>query len=96
MNSTNLAESGDTKPLAFIRPIGRGDWYNAIGIRLTEFSNPTVNDVYVLDVYEKQTDGDDVIVESFNISFDPFAQDNAGESIWITYVLQTFWVERTF
>jgi hypothetical protein len=87
---TNLAESGDTKPLAFIRPIGRGDWYNAIGIRLTEFSNPTVSDVYVLDVYEKQSDGDDVIVESFNISFDPLAQDNAGESIWITYVLETF------
>ena len=87
---TNLAESGNTKPLAFLRPIGRGDYYNKIGVRLTEFSNPTVNDVYVLDVYEKQSDDDDVIIESFNISFDPFAKDNAGESIWITYVLETF------
>jgi hypothetical protein len=87
---TELQTSGDTKPLAFLRPIGRGDYYNSIGVRLTDFSNPTVNDVYVLDIYEKQTDDEDVIIESFNISFDPFAQDLAGESIWITYVLETF------
>jgi hypothetical protein len=87
---TNLAQSGQTKPLAFIRPIGRGDYYNAIGIRFTEYSNPTVNDVYVLDIYEKQSDGDDVIIESFNVSFDPFAKDNAGDSIWIVYILETY------
>jgi len=87
---TNLEQSGDTKPLAFLRPIGRGGWYNAIGVRLTEHSNPTLNDVYVLDIYEKQSDGDDVIIESFDISFDPFATDLAGDSIWITYVLETY------
>ena len=87
---TNLEQSGDTKPLAFIRPIGRGDYYNAIGVRLTEYSNPTVNDVYVMDIFEKQSDGEDVIIESFDVSFDPFAQDNSGESIWITHVLETF------
>ena len=87
---TNLAESGDNKPLAFLRPIGRGDYYNAIGVRFTQHSNPTLNDIYVLDIYEKQEDGDDVIVESFDVSFDPLAQDNAGESIWITYILEIF------
>jgi hypothetical protein len=87
---TNLAQSGNTKPLAFLRPIGRGDYYNAIAVRLTEYSNPTVNDVYVLDIYEKQADGDDIIIESFNISFDPLAKDNAGDSIWITYILETY------
>lgn len=87
---TNLVQSGDTKPLAFLRPIGRGDYYNAIGVRLTQHSNPTLNDIYVLDVYEKQADGDDIIIESFDVSFDPYAQDNAGESVWITYVLETF------
>ncbi len=87
---TNLEQSGQVKPLAFLRPIGRGDYYNKIGIRLTEFSNPTLNDVYVLDIYEKQSDDDDIIIESFNISFDPVAKDNAGESIWITYVLNVF------
>lgn len=87
---TNLEEVLVNKPLAFLRPIGRGDWYNAIGVRLTEHSNPTLNDVYVLDVYEKQSDGDDVIIESFDISFDPFAQDLSGDSIWINYVLETY------
>ena len=87
---TNLAQVVDTQPLAFLRPIGRGDYYNAIGVRLTQHSNPTLNDIYVLDIYEKQDDGDDVIVESFDISFDPLAQDNSGESVWITYVLETF------
>ena len=61
---TNLAQAVDTKPLAFLRPIGRGDYYNAIGVRLTQHSNPTLNDIYVLDIYEKQDDGDDVIIES--------------------------------
>jgi len=87
---TNLEVSGDTQPLAFLRPIGRGDYYNAIGVRLTEHSNPTLNDVYVLDIYEKQADGDDVIIESFDISFDPLAKDLSGDSIWISYVLETF------
>jgi hypothetical protein len=87
---TNLAQAADVKPLAFLRPIGRGSWYNSIGVRLTDFSNPTVSDVYVLDIYEKQEDGDDVIIESFNVSFDPFAQDLTGDSIWITYILATY------
>jgi hypothetical protein len=87
---TNLAESGDTKPLCFLYPIGRGDYYNALGIRLTEHSNPTLNGVYVLDIYEKQSDGDDVIIESFDVSFDPTATDTAGDSIFIQYILETF------
>jgi hypothetical protein len=87
---TNLEESGDTKPLCFLYPIGRGDYYNALGIRLTEHSNPTLNGVYVLDIYEKQSDGDDVIIESFDVSFDPTATDTAGDSIFIQYILETF------
>jgi hypothetical protein len=87
---TNLEQVGDVKPLAFLRPIGRGDYYNAIGVRLTEYSNPTVDGIYVLDIYEKQSDGDDIIIESFNVSFDPLAKDNSGDSVWITYILETF------
>ena len=87
---TNLETDGDTKPIAFLYPIGRGDYYNSIGVRFTEFSNPTVSGVYVLDVYEKQSDGDDVIVESFEVSFNPNAVDNAGDSIFITSVLETY------
>jgi len=87
---TNLEQSGDTKPLGFLVPIGRGDWYNNIAVRFTEHSNPTLYGVYVLDIYEKQSDGEDVIIESFDVSFDPFAVDNAGDSIFIGSILETY------
>jgi len=87
---TNLVTAADTKPLGFLIPIGRGDYYNALGVRFTEHSNPTVNGVYVLDIYEKQADGDDVIIESFDVSFDPFATDNGGDSIFIGTILATY------
>lgn len=87
---TNLESSAPTYPIAFLRPIGRGDYYNSIGVRLTEHSNPTLNGIYVLDVYEKQSDDDDVIVESFEISFDANATDSAGDSIFIGSVLETY------
>ena len=47
---TNLATVGDTKPLAFLYPIGRGDYYNGIGVRITEAANPVLRDVYTLDI----------------------------------------------
>jgi len=87
---TNLQQSVDNYPICFLRPIGRGQWYNVIGVRLTEVSNPTLWDTYVLDVYEKQTDGEDVIIESFEVSFDPRARDNAGSSIWIVDILNLY------
>lgn len=88
--TTNLVTSGDTQPLAFLVPIGRGDYYNALGVRFTVHSNPTLDGVYVLDIYEKQSDGDDVIIESFDVSFDPFATDSAGDSIFIVNILATY------
>ena len=87
---TNLQQSGNVYPIAFLRPIGRGQWYNKLGIRITEVSNPTLWDQYVLDVYERQSDGQDVIIESFEISFDPLARDNAGESLWIVDILNLY------
>jgi len=88
--TSNLTQTGDIKPLVFLRPIGRGDYYNGLGIRLTSHSNPTLNGIYVLDIYEKQSDGDDVIIESFDVSFDPFAVDNAGDSIFIVKILELY------
>jgi len=87
---TNLATDGDTKPILFLYPIGRGVYYNSLGVRLTEHSNPTLSGVYVLDIYEKQSDGDDVIIESFDVSLDPNATDNAGDSIFIVSILETY------
>lgn len=87
---TNLQTVGDTKPLAFLYPIGRGDYYNGIGVRLTEAANPTLDGVYTLDIYERQSDGDDVIIESFSVSFDPNAVDTNGDSLFIVSVLETY------
>ena len=87
---TNLAQSGTTYPIAFLRPIGRGQWYNKLGVRITEVSNPTLWDQYIMDIYERQSDGQDVIIESFEISFDPQARDGAGESLWIVDVLELY------
>lgn len=87
---TNLQQSGTTYPICFLRPIGRGQWYNKLGIRLTEVSNPTLWDEYVLDIYEKQSDGQDVIIESFQVSFNPTARDNSGDSLWIVDILNLY------
>jgi len=70
---------GSTEPIGILYPIGRGAFYNQIGVRLTVHSNPTLNGIYVLDIYEKQSDGEDVIIESFEVSFDPNARDNSGD-----------------
>ena len=87
---SELALAGETKPLAFLVPIGRGEYYNSLGVRLTKHTNPTIDGIYVLDVYERQSDGGDVIIESFDVSFDPSATDLAGESIFIVSILETY------
>jgi len=87
---TNLEQSGDTYPLGFLYPIGRGQYYNQLGVRFTEVANPMVSDVYVMDIYEKQSDGDDQIIESFEVSFNPKATDGSGSSIFITEVLRLY------
>jgi len=87
---TGLAQAGDTYPLCILYPIGRGEYYNAVSVRLTAHANPMLNGIYVLDIYEKQEDGSEVIVESFELSFDPNAKDNTGDSIWIQYILNNY------
>ncbi len=87
---TNLQSSAPTYPLGFLYPIGRGQYYNKLAVRITEVANPIISDVYVIDVYEKQSDGDDQIVESFEISFDPRAMDDAGSSIYVGEVLDLY------
>ncbi len=87
---TNLEQSGDIQPLCMLYPIGRGEYYNNISVRFIEQANPLIQDVYVMDIYEKQLDGDDVIIESFEISFNEDAKDGSGESLFITDVLATY------
>jgi len=87
---TNLEDVGNKYPICFLYPIGRGEHYNSISVRFTEHSNPMINGIYVMDIYELQSDGDEVIVESFEVSFDPKAIDSSGDSIWIKYILETY------
>ena len=87
---TALASSGDTSPICVLYPIGRGEYYNSLSVRFTEHSNTMLVGVFVLDIYEKQTDGSEVIVESFEVSFDPIAKDDTGDSIWIQYILNNY------
>jgi len=87
---TQLAPTGTTFPLCVLYPIGRGEYYNALSIRLIAHANPILDGIYVLDVYEKQSDGSEVIIESFEISFDPNVKDSTGDSIWIQYILNNY------
>lgn len=89
--ATNMAtQSGDVYRLCMLYPIGRGEYYNGLGVRFTQHTNPLLSGVYVMDIYERQSDGDDVIIESFEISFDPTARDTAGASTYIEDVLETY------
>ncbi len=87
---SNMETTGDYHPICMFYPIGRGLDYNNVSVRITQHSNPLAYGVYILDIYEKQTDGDEVIVESFEISFDPRAVDNSGDSIFVVDILETY------
>ncbi len=88
---TALATSSPTSfPLCILRPIGRGQYYNNIAVRFSDIANPMISDVYIMDIYEVQSDKSEAIIESFQVSFDPTATDSSGESIWIVNVLQMY------
>ena len=87
---TELETVGTTFPICMLYPVGRGEYYNQLAVRFTEYSNPMISGVYVMDIYELQSDGSEVIIESFQVSFDPVATDTSGDSIWISYILATY------
>lgn len=88
--NTNLVADGNRTPICFLYPIGRGEYYNGLGVRFVSHSNPLRLGVYVMDIYERQTDGNDVIIESFEVSFNAKATDDAGDSIFIVDILETY------
>jgi len=87
---TALEAGATTFPLCVLRPIGRGEYYNNLSVRLVQAANPMLSGVYILDIYETQADGSEVIVESFEVSFDPRAVDSTGDSVWIQNVLASY------
>lgn len=76
--------------LCYFRGLGRGDFYNNYAIRLTRMVNNELFGVYTLDIYETQADGDDIIIESFTISWDPDKVDESGESMYIEDVVNKY------
>jgi len=79
--------------LAYFRPIGRGDYYDNLGIRILKNVNPYKPGIYSLEIYETQMDGSDVIIETFEVSFDPKLLDSSGESTYIEDVVNKFSIQ---
>lgn len=89
--TTAMQVFGNNTPLVIFYPIGRGVYYNNIGIEITEDETHTGEGVYNLDIYETQSDGSYTLIESFKISFDNAAiSTNPGESIYVEHVLETY------
>jgi len=76
--------------LMYFRGLGRGGSYNDFAIQLTRHVNSELFGIYVLDIYETRADGSDVIIESFNVSFDPDVIDQGGDSLFIEDVVNKF------
>jgi len=87
--------------LAFY-PVGRGDAYDDYAISIARSANTFANSsvdgqpatpteaIYVVDIWLTQSDGDDVIVESYDVSFDEEAVDDVGDSLYIEDVINRF------
>jgi hypothetical protein len=90
LDTNVITAAGFLTPICYFIPKGRGDAYEDLGIRITEHANDQVEDVYILDVYETQFDGDDSIIETFEVSFDDTMLDESGESIFIEDVLEKY------
>lgn len=75
--------------IAYVRAIGRGDYYNKYSIKITSDANPQNFGTYKFQIYELQ-DGIDVLCESYNVSFDPEALDGDGESMYFADVINRF------
>jgi len=89
--TTAMQTWGNNTPLVIFYPIGRGSYYNNLGIEITEDVKRPGEGVYHLDIYETQSNGDYVMIESYTISFDESAVSlNPGESIFVEYVLETY------
>lgn len=87
---SSLEPLNHVHPLCVLYSSGRGEYYNALGVQLIAHANPMIDDVYILNVYEKQSDGTEAIVESFEISFNPESVDTNGDSLWIVDILERY------
>lgn len=77
-----------TKPIYVISAIGRGEWYNNLGVNIT----PLVNEenVYAFDIYEHDANGDLYISKTFKVGFHEGMTDIEGESIFVEDVVEKY------
>lgn len=75
--------------LFYVRAIGRGDYYNRFSFLLRADSNPANFGIYTFELYEDQ-DGSPVLVENYNVTFDPLSTDSDGESNFIEDVINKY------
>jgi len=91
VNETDTGGAGYNNGfLCYFRPIGRGDSYDDFAVRITKHVNPYADGVYNVNIYETQSDGDDIIVETFEVSFSTSATDDSGESMFIEDVINKY------
>jgi hypothetical protein len=99
---TSMQSSAPIYPMVAFYPIGRGDYYDDYAITIARNPNryarssvdgqeaTPVEALYTLNIWLTQSDGQDVIVESFDVSFDSEAVDDFGESIFIEDVINRY------
>ena len=72
-------------------PVGRGEWYNKVAIKLTPSATYTQFNSYHIDIYIEDTDtGVYLLNESFLISFNRAAKDLSNESLFAPDVLEKY------
>lgn len=95
------SSTGDTvngRPFVTFYPIGRGDYYDNIGITFELHSNTNLPEpnaeawqkYYIINVYETQSDGSDAIVEAYTVSFDEDQVDSSGNTVYIENIINSY------
>ena len=99
MNTHNelLTKINDAESLLIFYGVGRGEWYDNFQIKLSQHLNTYKEGVYVLDIYQRQSEDNPEngepqyeIISSFEVSFDPKKLDSAGESMFIADVVNKY------
>lgn len=76
------------EPIFMVKAYGRGEYYNDISFTLTPLANE--DDVYSLDMYMLDDDGDPYIIDTRKVSFLEEKKDLDGESLFISDVLSMY------
>lgn len=88
--SYDLIDTAIAEPqtMVIFYPIGRGAYYNALSVKLTQ----NVNDpsTYTLDIYDVDENGASYIRETFVVSLVNGAIDMSGDSIYLPDVLERY------